>query len=126
MEQPTTIRRTVTVVEFTDADALVTVDEYDRTSGQRTAQTVYRTSAAPAHLREPLAAYLLSDELPACLALHPDATEAVMITRGGAQDYTVTLYRSLRGDTTANALASSLTDDLDIALARVRDYLGPR
>lgn len=115
--------RDLHVTEWSDGDALVVEDRYDHEPDVRTARLIYRTSALPDGFKPPAARYALADQTPAVIAVHPDVTAAVVITKDATGRATVTLARSLRGDTTVDGAGSHTYDQVDELVAFLTDWL---
>lgn len=119
----TTVRRTLQLVEYSDGDCIVTQDTYTPDGAKRTSREIYRTSALPAGLTLAAERYLLAENLPALLAVLPEATHAVTLVTTQPGRYALTFWRSLPGDTAANAIGSHVSSDLDQLTQLARDFL---
>lgn len=96
------LRRVLQLHEWSDGDTLVTDDHYEATTGKRTARAIYRTSALPPGAPHPASRFLLAEHLPALLAVKPEITDAIVLTRDPAGNYTLSRWQSLTGDTAAD------------------------
>lgn len=119
----TTVRRALSVLEYSDGDCIVTQDTYTPDGSRRQSREVYRTSAMPAGLALAAERFLLAENLPALLALLPESTHAVTITAQPGQRFALTFWRSLPGDTAANAIGTHIGGDLEQLCELARTFL---
>lgn len=104
--EPARITRTLAIVEWTDGDTLVRDERFSPETGTRLASEIYRTSAKPFPGRDVRAAYLLSDALPALVAVLPSMTRAVLLSADAAGNVVLTRYVSQPNDTRADPVTS--------------------
>jgi len=112
--EPTRITRALAIVEWTDGDTLVRDERFSPETGTRLGAEIYRTSAKPFPGRDVRAQYLLTEHLPALIAVLPSTTRAVLLTTDAAGAVTLTRYVSQPNDTRADAVSSH-----DLSLDRV-------